>query len=147
MEIEKLYLLIPEELPIQSELNKSNKRKLALSLDLAFQSLDASCLETAVSKVNEALSIVSEADFYHADLKISSSKKHKEALDYDDYFNINHIESQEPEICLLKSILLVYKRAVLLSQYKNNFESEMIEIQHQGFKTYFQLLRRVFDLS
>ena len=147
METQLLNLLIPDELPTQHELSEANKEKVARSLTLTLQSLDLDSQEQAIVQVNQALTILGTADILPNDFLIKGTKKYRDVLDYDSYFNINHVKSQEPEICLVRSIVVAYRSFLLLSHQSNKFNSENIEIQRQGFRTYCHLLSRVFNLS
>ena len=147
METQKLNLLVPDELPTQNELSEANKEKVFLSLTLALESLDSDCQEQAISQVNQALMILGTADILPNDIIIEGTRKHREALDYDNYFNVNHVKSKEPEIFLVSSILIAYQRFLVLGHNSNKFNADNIEIMRQGFKTYCQLLSRVFNLS
>ena len=147
METQQLNLLVPDELPTNNELSEANKEKVFLSLNLALESLDSDCQEQAIAQVNQALMILGTADTLPNDIPIEGTRKRREALDYDNYFNVNHVKSQEPEIFLVSSILIAYQRFLLLGHNCNKFDSHNIEIQRQGFRTYCKLLSRVFNLS
>ena len=147
METPPLNLLVPENLPIQEELSAINKEKISLSLKLVLQSFDSNCKNHAILQVEQALTILGTTKMLPGNFYTRNAKKHQEALDYDNYFNINHVISEEPEICLCKSVIIAYQRFLSLCSESNRFTSENIEIQRQGFKTYFQLLSRVFNLS
>lgn len=147
MDIKQLDLIVPDLLPIQNELSEANKEKILLSLNLAMESLESDCQEKAISKVDRALVILSMTDILPANFHTQNEKKHREALDYDRYFNINRVQSKEPEICLMRSVLVVYKSFLGLTHENNKDNFRNIEIQRQGFKSYFQLISRVFNLS
>ncbi len=146
MKLPQLYLLVPDELPSQNELNETSKACILPSLNLALESLDLDCREQAIEKINQALAILKSSDILPVDHNLTNTKKYREALDYDRYFNVEHIKSSEPEICLLKSILVAYKCFLLLDKESNTFNSEKIKVQRQGFRSYFLLLGRVYNL-
>ncbi len=142
----QLYLLVPDELPSQNELNEASKASILLSLNLALESLDLASQEQAIAKTNQALAILKSSDILPVGHNLRNTKKYREALDYDRYFNVEHIKSSEPEICLLKSILVAYKCFLLLEKESNTFNLEKIKVQRQGFRSYFLLLGRVYNL-
>ncbi|MDJ0572189.1 MAG: hypothetical protein QNJ53_24535 [Pleurocapsa sp. MO_192.B19] len=152
MKTKQLILLVPNELPTEHKLREANKEKVFLSINLALESLDVNSQEKAISQVNQALTILGTnvilpADFQAAAFQTGDSNQYSKALDYDNYFNVIHVKSQEPEACLVRSVLLTYQCFLLLVYKSNKFNSENIEIQRQGFRTYFLLLSRVFNLS
>ena len=147
MKITQLNLLIPEQLPTQNELKESNKEKVLRSLNLALQSLDMDCQEQAILQINQALIILNPTDILTADFNPKDIKKNRSTLEYDNYFNVKHVQSKEPEICLVRSVLIAYQYFLLLCYETNKFDFDNIKIQQQGFRNYFQLLSRVFNLS
>ena len=118
MKIKQLDLLVPEQLPTQKELDEANREKVFLSISIALKSLDLTCQKQAISQVNQALIILGENDILPAILQTQASKKQSKTLDYDNYFNVNHVKSSEPEICLVRSVLVTYKSFRLLD-YKS----------------------------
>jgi len=133
-------------LPSQSELSETSKASIFPSLNLALESLDIDCLEQSIEKVDRALAILKSDNILPGYLKSKDTKKSQEALDYDHYFNVKHVKSSEPEICLLKSILVAYQRFLILEKEGEKTNLENIKIQQQGFKTYFLLFARVYNL-
>ena len=145
----QLYLLVPDQLPSQNELNDAGRASILPSLNLALESLELDSQEEAIDKINLALAILKPSDILPIErnnCNFKSTKKYRETLDYDRYFNIRHIKSNNPEICLLKSILVAYQCFLLLEQESEQLNLENMKIQRQGFKSYFLLLARVYNL-
>ena len=147
MRIKQLNLLVPELLPAQNELSDTNKEKVLLSLKIALQSLDVDSPERARSQVDRALIVLNPTDIINTDFYTQDAHNHRGTLDYDEYFNIKHVKSKQPEICLVKSVLVAYQCFLLLCNETSKLNLENIKIQRQGFRNYFQLLSRVFNLS
>lgn len=147
MDTEQLNLLIPEDLPVQHELDQASKEQISLSLNLILRSLESDFAEQAIAQVDRALNILGTADISPCDSHPKGAKKHQEAQDYDNYFNVVHVKSNRPEISLVRSILVAYQRFILLGNSSDLLDAKNIKIQQQGFTTYVQLLSRVFDLS
>lgn len=147
MKILKIDLLLPEDLPVQYKLDKVRKEKVSLSLKIAFQSLNTDCHNEAIMQIDSALKILGLIDTYIPSKNFKATKKYRESLEYDNYFNVKHIKTEQPEIHLLKSILIAYRRFVLMEQKNGNQNLKNINTQRQGFKSYFQLLSRVFYLD
>ena len=146
MDIE-LNLLIPEDLPVESELDAASKEKLSSSLNIVLRSLENNLSERTYPEVNRALNTLDKARISPCESHPKGKKKHQEAQDYDNYFHVSHITSDRPEISLVRSILVVYRRFLWLSDRNNSLDAEKVALQRQGFTTYIQLVSRVFDLS
>lgn len=68
--------------------------------------------------------------------------------DYDRYFKINRIQSKQPEISLVKGLMINTQIFLLLCQKcSDRLDVQQIERQKQGFKTYALLLARNFQLN
>ena len=141
----KLDLLIPEDLPVEYELDEASKEKLSSSLNIVLRSLEDSSI-SAYSEVDRALNILDLVQTSPCVSHPKGEKKHQEAKDYDNYFNVSHIESNRPDISLVKSILVAYQRFLWLSD-RNLLDAKNFTLQQQGFATYIRLVSRVFDLS
>ncbi|MEM8672333.1 MAG: hypothetical protein AAGF83_00460 [Cyanobacteria bacterium P01_G01_bin.67] len=111
------------------------------------QSLDLDCQAQAIANIDRALALLPTSKLFSPSLNQNNTRQYQEALDYDDYFNVRHVQSDEPDTCLLKSILVTYRCFLTLELQSNHFNSEKIEIQRQGFRVYFLLLARTYNLS
>ena len=146
MDIE-LNLLIPEDLPVEHKLDAASKEKLSSSLNIVLRSLETDLSERDYPEVNRALNILDTARISPCVSHPKGEKKHREAQDYDNYFNVSHIKSDRPDVSLVRSILVAYRRFLLLSDRDDLLDAENLALQRQGFTTYIQLVSRVFDLS
>lgn len=141
----KLNLPLPEDLPIQHQLDKDSQEKLSSSLNLMLRSQTADFTQ-AILQVERALEVIDTANTSPWDAS-KNTKKLREAQDYDNYFNISHIKSDQPEITLVRSILVAYRRFLLLTNQSSELDLKYIETQQQGFLAYVRLVSRVFNLS
>ncbi|MGD1921058.1 MAG: hypothetical protein ACFCAD_20575 [Pleurocapsa sp.] len=73
--------------------------------------------------------------------------KSREVQDYDRFFKINRIQTNEPEVALVKGLLINTQTFFLLCQKcGDRLDKQQIEMQKQGFIAYGQLLARSFKL-
>jgi hypothetical protein len=145
--IPQLELLVPWELPIEQQLSEASKAKLSKVLDWLLQSLKQTSPQKALLTINQSLFILGAAEVYLA--KISSTKASLEGWeveDFNNYFGINHVETQEPALCLVKGVLVAYQTFLHLSSQSSWLDPAQVELQKRGFASYARLLARVFDL-
>ncbi|MEA5552708.1 hypothetical protein VB713_17330 [Anabaena cylindrica UHCC 0172] len=143
----KLHLLVPWDLPIEQELNEVDKTKLYKALNQLLLALKQPGNIEALITINQALVNLEITDVITAEISSTeTSLKTVEVEDFDNYFGVMHIESQEPAICLVRSLLLAYRNFLELSQNFDDFDPIYIEMQKRGFETYTYLLSRVFSL-
>ena len=77
METQPFNLLVPENLPIQNELNSASQEKVLPSLKLVFQSFDSNCESLAMLQVEQALIILGTTKTLPGDFYTRNAKKHK----------------------------------------------------------------------
>ncbi|MGM3307000.1 hypothetical protein ACSQ6I_13690 [Anabaena sp. WFMT] len=143
----QLHLLVPWDLPIEQELNEVDKTKLYEALNQLLLALKQPGVQEALIIVNQALANLEITDVITAEISSTeTSLKTVEVEDFDNYFGVMHIQTQEPAICLVRSLLLVYRNFLELSQNFDDFDPIHIEMQKKGFETYTYLLSRVFSL-
>ncbi|BAY81631.1 hypothetical protein NIES267_11080 [Calothrix parasitica NIES-267] len=145
----QLNLLVTWDLPIDEQLSEADTVKLSQALSQikrAIKQVDAS---NALVIIRDELYKLGSTDVFPA--KISSSKtalKSSEIEDFDSHFDVNHVESQQPAFCIVKSLMLaVYRMFVLLDKSNNHFDSLAVERQKQGYISYIHLLSRVYHLQ
>jgi hypothetical protein len=144
----KLYLLVPWELPIQQQLSDENKFKLCHALKHFLNVLEqASCPEaaTAIDQALEKLDINSISPIQLASTQTPLAPW--EVEDFDIYFDVSHVQAQEPAVCMVRSLLVSYQAFLILSYQGSDFDLTQAEQQRQGFRSYVYLIARVFDLS
>ena len=145
----ELDLLIPSDIPLDSQLDTKTEEKLQEVLNFLLQSLEATDVEISLSKVDFALKLIGKLEV--SDVEITStatSLKDWEVEDYDRYFKINRIQTPDPEIALVRGVLMVTKNFFLLYQeYGDRIDTAQVQIQIQGLIQYTYLLARIFKLE
>ncbi|MEM8674911.1 MAG: hypothetical protein AAGF83_13705 [Cyanobacteria bacterium P01_G01_bin.67] len=145
----ELDLLIPWDIPIESELDKETQEQLSEVLMLFLQALSDSSVEEALLEITPLLEYLEAINT--TSVKIENTKtplKNWEVKDYDRFFKINRIQTNYPEIALVKGLLLnTHTFLLLCQQCGDRLDSPQIELQKQGFVTYARLLARNFNLQ
>ena len=148
-EYSRLDLLVPWDLPIDERLSEADTVKLSQALHQILQALEQVDASNALIIIDHALCKLGSPDVSNA--KISSTKtalKTWEVEDFDHHFEVNHVYSKEPALCIVKSLMLaVHRMFVLLSQKNSCFNSLEVERQKQGYISYIHLLSRVYHLE
>ncbi|MEA5617537.1 hypothetical protein VB711_06750 [Cronbergia sp. UHCC 0137] len=143
-----LELLTPWELPVKQELSKTNHlklKKLLTELLIALAEIDP---QQGINIIEDAIGELEIYDVFP--LETSSTQttlKYWEIEDFDTYFHLQHVQTNEPEICLVKGLLSACKNFLCLNQSNLNLDINQINLQRQGFKNYVYLLGRVFQLN
>lgn len=146
MEINKLSLLVPEDLPTCMELIDENRKKILYSLNFALKAIDCDCYKKGIFNISLALKALGTTEVLPSNFNIKNAKLYQDILVYDDYFNVNRITTKNPEISLIQAFLITYQRFLQMCDINRSFDSECIEKQRQGAKAFIQLMFRVFNL-
>lgn len=142
-----LELLIPWELPLDQHLSAADSTRIDRALRQLLEALENLSLPEALSRINQALEELGEIDTQTASLhNTKTSLKAWEVEDYDRYFQIRHVHTEQSALCLVKGLLLTCQRLVKICLHTPWLNTQQIEQQKRGFITYIHLLRRVFDL-
>jgi hypothetical protein len=144
----KLYLLAPWDLPIQQQLSDCDRVILELSLRQFLKASEQQSVQEAIITLEQALA---NLDISSA-VPIQLASTHTpldvwEVEDFDTYFEVSHIQTQEAASCMLWGLLVTYQAFLVLSDQGSNFDRTQVELQKQGFRSYIYLLARVFDLN
>lgn len=143
-----LYLLTPGELPIQETLSENSKSQLGKALNLLLQALEQPAHQEAIASVNKALATLGDLNVLIA--KVSSTNttlKASDIEDYNKYFDVRHVQAQNPAACVVSSLLVACQIFLELNCQPVLLDPTQVELQKQGFKSYAHLLARVFNLS
>ncbi|MEO1433661.1 MAG: hypothetical protein AAFV71_32295 [Cyanobacteria bacterium J06633_8] len=145
----QLDLLVPWDLPIDEQLSEADTVKLSQALRQILKALEQVETSTALVIIEDELSKLGFVNIFPA--KISSTKtplKKWEVEDFDRHFGINHVKSQQPAFCIVKSLMFAVHRMFVMLDKQNNskFDSLQIERQKQGYISYIYLLSRVYHL-
>jgi hypothetical protein len=146
--LEKLYLLVPWNLPILYQLHEGDKNKFQLALKQILRASEQTSHLEALATISQALVTFSMTDLSPAQLSSTNTYlKSWEVEDYDNYFGVTHVNTSEPAACLIKSVLVAYQTFLLLNCQSSQFNPCQIKLQKRGFAGYARLLARVFNLS
>ena len=144
----RLYLLVPWELPIQQPLNDVHKAKLERSLKQFLIALEQATYQAASTTIHQELANLDVSST--APVQLTSTQTCLdpcEVEDFDAYFEISHVQTQEPAICMVWSLLVSYQAFLTLTHQGGDFDPEQVELQKQGFRHYVYVLARVFSLD
>lgn len=143
-----LELLNPAELPIKQQLTPPTQIKLKKILTELLTALNEPDIQQAINNIETTIAELEIYDVFP--LEITSTQttlKYWEIEDFDTYFHVQHVQSNEPEICLFKGLLSACQTFLYLQQDNLNLDITQIELQKEGFKNYVYLLDRVFQLN
>lgn len=142
-----LYLLSPLKLPTDCTLSLDTNRKISQVLDLLLSVLDTSSIENSLKNLDQALEILGNTKQLPLAKSFTKTVLSKEKIeDYDNYFLVRHIQSDNEPITIVFSIIIALKEMLLLNKIYD-FHSDYNEQLKQGYKEYIFLLKRVFNLS
>jgi len=143
-----LELLIPWELPLDQHLSPADRTRIDRALRQLLQALENPASQAALSCVNQVLEELGEIDTQPASIRSTkTSLKAWEVEDYDRYFQIRHVRTEQSAICLVQGLLVTCQRFVEICLQTPWLDAQHIQQQKQGFISYIHLLRRVFDLN
>lgn len=144
----KLYLLVPWELPIQQQLSGSEKVILERSLQQFLKALSQHSIQEAIIALDQALANLDISSIVPMHLTSTQTPLDvSEIEDFDNYFEVSHVQAQEPAICMVWSLLIAYQVFLMLSDQGSEFDRTQVELQKQGFRSYVYLLARAFNLN
>ena len=144
----KLYLVVPWDLPVEQQLDDVCKAKVERSLKQFFLALEQDSDREAIALVRQEIANLDVSSATPAKFDSSQTFLAPEAIEeFDDYFEILHVQTQEPAICIVWSFLVAYQAFLDLNERTSNFDPECVALQTQGFTSYARMLARVFHLD
>ncbi|HEY9629826.1 MAG TPA: hypothetical protein V6C84_21175 [Coleofasciculaceae cyanobacterium] len=144
----KLYLLVPWDLPIQQQLSDIDNVKLQRSLKQFLKALEQHSVQEAIAIIHQELAYLDISAVVPIQLSSTQTPLNAwEVEDFDSYFEVTHVQTQEPAVCMVWSLLVAYQVFLVLSDRGSDFDQTQVEQQRQGFKGYVYLLARVFNLN
>lgn len=144
----QLYLLVPWELPIDEELSSSEQVQIRQILHNLLQALNELPNNKALDIVNRELANLDLSSLSLASIvSTETSLKPWEVKDFNQYFNLTHVTSENKSICLVLSLLTVYKTLLLLEKDSPEYDSSRLNELYAGFRSYVYLIGRVLNLS
>jgi hypothetical protein len=146
--LSKLCLVAPWDLPIQQQLSDAHCSQLQRSLKQFLKALEQTSYQEAITTINQELVNLDISSVVSLELSSTQTKlKPWEVEDFDTYFEISHVQTQETAICMVWSLLVTYHAFLVLSHQGSDFDPTQVELQRQGFRSYAFLLARVFSLN
>lgn len=143
-----LELLNPAQLPIKQQLTPPTQIKLKKILTELLTALNEPDIQQAMNSLEKAIAELEIYDVFPLEtISTQTTLKYWEIEDFDTYFHVQHVQSNEPELCLVKSLLSACQTFLYLKQDDLNLDITQIELQREGFKNYVYLLDRVFQLN
>ena len=145
----ELDLLIPGNIPINRQLDTEVKEKLSKVITTFLVAIEDTSTAVTLSKIARALESLDKIETRSAAIdKTKTPLKGWEVEDYDRYFKINRIQTDRPELALVRGLLINTQTFLLLCQQcGDRLDSQQIEAQKQGFIAYARLLARNFNLN
>ncbi|PSF35018.1 hypothetical protein C7H19_17910 [Aphanothece hegewaldii CCALA 016] len=142
-----LELLVPWDLPIEQKLSETDQIIISQSLNQLLAALKQSSPATALKIIEETLDRLGRIEGYPVEpTSTKTALETWEVKDFDQYFEISHIQTENTAICLVRSILVAYQTLLILNAQYHGLDPTQIELQKQGFVSYVHLLVRVFEL-
>jgi hypothetical protein len=144
----QLELLVPWDLPITQKLSETEQTKVIQALNQLLAALNHPDPQISLNIVQKTLKQLETIEGISANLTTTKTAlKSWEVQDYDAYFAISHVSSQEPALCLVRSLLVAYENFLTLIMQYQHLESKQIVRQKKGFVSYVNLIARVFELD
>ncbi|MGB3532443.1 MAG: hypothetical protein WBA13_02890 [Microcoleaceae cyanobacterium] len=152
----QLDLLVPWDLYPEYSLNEVERIQVTQALNYLLTALNQTMIENALSFTVQALQILEPVETSPAEISTTKSSLNTwEVEDYDRYFQVNHVQTQQPALCLVKSVIIASQQFLILcfnSQNQSNstfqnLDPIQIEQQKQGLISYTYLLARTFDID
>lgn len=143
-----LELLNPAELPIKQQLTPPTQIKLKKILTELLTALIETDIQQAINRIETAIAQIEIYDVFPLETTCTQTTlKYWEIEDFDTYFHVQHVQSNEPELSLVRGLLSACQTFLYLQQDNLNLDVTQIELQREGFKNYVYLLGRVFQLN
>ncbi|MEM1290622.1 MAG: hypothetical protein AAGH67_03955 [Cyanobacteria bacterium P01_H01_bin.162] len=143
-----LELLIPWDLPLEQHLSPTDKSRIDQALRQLLQALAQPSPQAALISISQALTALGEVDTQTASIQSTqTSLKAWEVEDYDRYFQIRHVHTEQSALCLVRGLLLTCQKFFEIHMQTPWLDTRQVKQQQQGFISYIELLQRTFDLD
>ena len=143
-----LELLIPWDLPLEQHLSPTDKSRIDQALRQLLQALAQPSPQAALISISQALTAWGEVDTQTASMQSTqTSLKAWEVEDYDRYFQIRHVHTEQSALCLVKGLLLTCQKFFEIDRQTPWLDAHQVKQQQQGFISYIELLQRTFGLD
>ncbi len=143
-----LELLMPWDLPLDQYLSPTDRRRIDRALRQLLQALAQPSPPAALMRIRQALTTLGEVDTQTASIpNTQTALKPWEVEDYDRYFQIRHVHSEQSALCLVTGLLLTCQKFFEIYIQTPWLDTHQVKQQQQGFISYAQLLQRMFELG
>ncbi|MEM6252554.1 MAG: hypothetical protein AAF821_06480 [Cyanobacteria bacterium P01_D01_bin.156] len=143
-----LDLLVPWDIPLEYSLNDTEKQKIQIILEQLLYALNTKDSSQALAQVEQLLTTLPIPNTKLAQVQSTKTSLSTDDVDdYDQYFGINHVQTDETSLCLVRGLLTNCHRFIALCHQNSQLSSKHVEQQKQGFISYIHLLARVFYLE
>jgi hypothetical protein len=132
---------------VQVDLDAIAKQKIQTTIHQLRQALEEPDITTSLCLIEQAISSLDEIPVEAITHDETQTKLPLwEVEDYDQYFQVSHIQSTHSDRCLLYGLLTTCHRFFqMLQQDIAAFSPEQVARSRDGFASYAQLLQRVYQ--
>ncbi|MEM1367734.1 MAG: hypothetical protein AAGG02_06890 [Cyanobacteria bacterium P01_H01_bin.15] len=143
-----LDLLVPWEIPLEYDLDDSQQAEIRTALHqllTALKTPDKIQAQQQIAQIINTLSIpqTNLAQVEHSKTRLTIL----DIEDYDIYFKVRHIQSDDPALCLVQGLLVNSYQFIKLCLQNPNLNPLHVQQQQQGLISYIHLLTRLFKLE
>ena len=143
-----LDLLVPWDISLEYLLHDAEKQQINHILQQLLHALKSSNSFQASAQIEQLLATLSVPNTQPAQVKSTKTSLSTDDVDdYDQYFGVNHVQTDETALCLVRGLLINCHRFIALCHQNPQLSPEHINQQKQGFISYIHLLARVFYLE
>ena len=139
-----LDLLVPWELAGTCDVPAAHRQAIDDALTTMQQVLEST--DNDPGRLGAVIAALPVPDTQPHVLKETGSQlSTREVAEYDRYFLTNHVDSADPALSLVRSLLVCCQVFLTLSACHPTLDAEQIVTQRRGFLAHIDLLRRLFD--
>ncbi|MEO1592171.1 MAG: hypothetical protein AAFU71_12880 [Cyanobacteria bacterium J06632_22] len=143
-----LDLLVPWDIPVEYRLSDAEKIILEESLRRLLKALQAPKPELAQQQIEQILAELAQPTPQAAQIISTKTFLNLDDVgDYDRYFGVNHIQTKDITLCLVRGLLVTCQRFMVLWHQTPQLDPHRVSQQIQGFISYVHLLARTFSLD
>lgn len=136
-----LELLVPWELSTHYTLDDDERRELLGALAALTEALNSGCDEPErILEITQSLR--RPVTSLHQPRDTRSPLSGREVLEYDRYFSIRHVDSNDAALSLVRSLLSSCHAFAELNRGASDLDPEEVEDQRLGYLTFARMLRR-----
>ncbi|NEP19793.1 MAG: hypothetical protein F6J97_23390 [Leptolyngbya sp. SIO4C1] len=143
-----LDLLVPWEIPLAHYLRDPERQQIRASLQQLLQALQTPDFDQARLQIEQILASLAVPETQSAQVKSTKTGLTSDDInDYDQYFGVNHVQTEAIALCLVRGLLTNCHRFMTLCAQQPQLDPQQIALQKQGFISYVHLLARAFYLE